>query len=136
MANHVKGRAVLIEVEKSDGVFVPVAGQRDGSLSRTVSEMDVSSKDMDAKEIELTHLEWSVECGGLYKLTDEGFELLEDAFNNKQAVKVRFAMTDFNYVGMAYITELSLEAGYEDAVSYSCSLTGSGELTKEEKTQA
>ena len=126
-----KGRAVLIEVEK-EGAWVPVAGQRDGSLSRTVDEMDVTTKDLDAKEIELTYLNWNIECGGLYKIADEGFALLEDAFMNKEAVKVRFAMTNATYSGMAYIVDLSMDAGYEDAVSYSCSLTGTGDLTKED----
>ena len=135
MAGHIKGRSVLIMVEK-DGEYIPVAGQREGNLSRTVDEMDVSSKDSDTRETELTFLNWEISCGGLVKLADEGFALLEEAFNNKEKVKVQFNLPEITYTGEAYITELSFDAPYEDVVTYSATLKGSSELTKADVTQA
>lgn len=128
MANHVRGRACLIKVKNLEGQFVPVAGQRGGSLSRTVENIDVSSKDMESREIELTYLTWTLSVDGLYKLSDNGFALLEKAFSAKEEVEVQFATADVIYSGKAYISELSFDASYEDVMTYSATIEGNGDL--------
>ena len=127
MANHIKGRGVIIEVEK-DGEFVKVAGQQGGSLARDVETVDISSKDSEFNEYELGQMEWSVSLDGLVKLEDAGFEYLEEAFMNKQEVKVQFLVGTKTYSGMCRITSLPLEFGYEDMTTYSCELQGTGTL--------
>lgn len=128
MANHIKGRGVIIEVEK-DGEFIPVAGQQGGSLSRDVETVDISSKDSEFNEYELGQMEWSVSLDGLVKLNDDGYAYLEDAFMKKEQVKVQFLVGDQTYSGMCMITSLPLEFGYEDMTTYSCELQGTGTLT-------
>lgn len=135
MANHIKGRGVIIEVEK-DGEFVPVAGQQGGSLARDVETVDISSKDSEFNEYELGQMEWSVSLDGLVKLNDDGYAYLEDAFMKKEQVKVQFLVGDQTYSGMCMITSLPLEFGYEDMTTYSCELQGTGTLTITPKTGA
>lgn len=131
MANLMKGRAVLIKVQKDED-WIVVAGQQGGSLERSVDTTEVTDKDSENRLLIGTYLSWSVSCDGLYKTTDEGFALLEDAFNQKKAIQIQFAMEDYIYTGEGMITELSFDAGHEDLVTYSCSIEGSGAL---ERTQ-
>ena len=128
MANHIKGRGVIIEVEK-DGEFVPVAGQQGGSLSREVETVDISSKDSEFNEYELGQMEWSVSLDGLVKLQDDGFALLEEKFMAKEQVKIQFVVGNQTFSGMCMITSLPLEFGYEDMTTYSCELQGTGTLS-------
>ena len=128
MANHIKGRGVIIEIEKG-GEFVPVAGQQGGSLSREVETVDISSKDSEFNEYELGQMEWSVSIDGLVKLADDGFALLEEKFMAKEEVKIQFLVGNKTYSGMCRITNLPLEFGYEDMTTYSCDLQGTGTLS-------
>lgn len=128
MANHIKGRGVIIEVEK-EGEFVPVAGQQGGSLSREVETVDISSKDSEFNEYELGQMEWSVSLDGLVKLQDDGFALLEEKFMAKEQVKIQFVVGNQTFSGMCMITSLPLEFGYEDMTTYSCELQGTGTLS-------
>lgn len=129
MANHIKGRAVVIKVADAEGEnYIAVAGQQGGSLSREVETVDVSSKDSEFNEYELGQLEWSVSLDGLVKLTDDGFKLLEEKFMAKEEVMIQFEANGNLYTGMCMITSLPLEFGYEDMVTYSAELQGTGTL--------
>lgn len=129
MANHIKGRAVIIKIQGEGDEWIAVAGQQGGSLSREVETVDVSSKDSEFNEFELGQMEWSVSLDGLLKLTDDGFELLEEKFMAKEEVMVQFVANGNTYEGQCMITNLPLEFGYEDMVTYSCDLQGTGTLS-------
>lgn len=128
MANHIKGRAVVIKIDK-DGEYIAVAGQQGGSLSREIETVDISSKDSEFNEYELGQLEWSVSLDGLVKLTDDGFKLLEEKFMAKEMVRIQFEANGQVYEGDCMITSLPLEFGYEDMMTYSCELQGTGTLS-------
>lgn len=130
-----KGRAVLIKVNVGTDEtpeWKAVAGQQGGSLERSVDTVEVSDKDSENRELLGTYLSWSIACDGLYKTTDEGFAALEAAFNNKELVKVQFAMEDFVYTGTGLITGLNFDAGHEDLVTYDATIEGSGTLERTE----
>lgn len=129
MANHIKGRAVIIKIQGEGDEWIAVAGQQGGSLSREVETVDVSSKDSEFNEFELGQMEWSVSLDGLLKLTDDGFKLLEEKFMAKEEVMVQFVANGNTYEGQCMITNLPLEFGYEDMVTYSCDLQGTGTLS-------
>lgn len=129
MANHIKGRAVIIKIQGEGDEWIAVAGQQGGSLSREVETVDVSSKDSEFNEFELGQMEWSVSLDGLLKLTDDGFKLLEEKFMAKEEVMVQFVANGNTYEGKCMITNLPLEFGYEDMVTYSCDLQGTGTLS-------
>jgi len=120
-----KGTAELPE-------YVKVAGQRGGTFNRGYDTIDVTSKDNNGwQDEEYGNGNWSIEADGLLVESDEGFKLLEAAFDNAEYVKVRFQTQAGNkYEGQAIISDFSIEAPYDDSATYSLSLNGKGAYTK------
>lgn len=76
--------------------------------------------------------EWSIDTEGLYVANDSSHKELGTAFDDGDpvCVVVRNNKTGTNmFGGLAYITDYSLEAPYDDAMTYSISLSGAGPLT-------
>lgn len=130
----VKGIDFLVMVEQADGVFVKVGGQRGATLNRSADTLETTSKDSDGfKEFESAFKEWSIDADGLYVAGDTGFQALEDSFMNGTKLKVQLAMpSGEQYEGMAVITDLPIEAPYDDMATYSVTLQGSGKLEKKQ----
>lgn len=130
----VKGIDFLVMVEQADGVFVKVGGQRGATLNRSADTLETTSKDSDGfKEFESAFKEWSIDADGLYVTDDIGFQALEDSFMNGTKLKVQLATpSGEQYEGMAVITDLPIEAPYDDMATYSVTLQGSGKLEKKQ----
>jgi len=89
---------------------------------------------------------WSESLAGLmsWELSGDGFVEFTNADANTKNVKdlftqmiadspevtVKFSDGTTYYVGNAFMTSLSVDAGVEENATYSISLTGSGELTQ------
>jgi len=89
---------------------------------------------------------WSESLAGLmsWELSGDGFVEFANADTNTKNVKelftqmvatnpevtVKFSDGTTYYVGDAFITSLSVDAGVEENATYSISLTGNGELTQ------
>ena len=130
-----KGLDILISVNTGTAetpTWTVVAGQRGAELSRSADTFDSTSKDSEGwKDNEAGLKEWSIETDGLLIEDDEGYQALEEAFMNSEKVKVQFASkTGAKYSGMAVVTSFPISAPYDDLVTYTCSLTGAGKLTK------
>ncbi|MCA1025786.1 phage major tail protein, TP901-1 family [Cytobacillus kochii] len=109
-----------------------VAGQRGGSLSRSADTIETTSKDGAGwKSFIPSFKEWSVEGDGVVVFSDEGFALIEQAYVSGDAVEVDVQMngTKSIYNGEAIINDFSVEMPYDDLMSYSISLQGTGALT-------
>lgn len=108
-----------------------LAGQRNASLSRSAESIDATSKDSAGnwKESIAGFKEFSIDCDGAFVESDEAYGLLETAFLNGDNV---VAYIEFpsgqKYEGETTITDLSLDFAYDDLVTYSISLQGSGAL--------
>ncbi|QDP39440.1 phage major tail protein, TP901-1 family [Radiobacillus deserti] len=93
--------------------------------------IDSTSKDTAGawKESLAGFKEWSIDCDGAYIESDTAYATLEQEFinNNNVDVLVTFP-SGLQYVGNATITDFSLEFPYDDLVTYSISLQGSGAL--------
>ncbi|WP_342045986.1 phage major tail protein, TP901-1 family [Bacillus sp. OTU530] len=112
-------------------VWTKVAGQRGGTFNRDVETIDTTSKDSTWSELDYGFASWSIEGDGLLVENDVAFVELEDAFMSKTIVKVRFeTAAGAKYEGNALITSLPIEAPYDDAATYSITLTGTGAPTK------
>lgn len=126
----------LIYVADEDGDsasdFVLVAGQREGTLSREYDTIDVTSKDnFGWGDMEYGNASWSIEGDGILVEDDEGFKMLEDAFDNAEYVKVRFETQAGNqYEGTTVISDFSIEAPYDDTATYDLTLEGKGKYEK------
>ena len=132
----IAGVDVLLKVKK-DGEFKVVGGQTGASLSRSANTIDVSDKTTGGWASSLVGLKsWSISTDGFVSLGDEGQELLEKAFDNRETIlaEIRLGKDDdakgVTYEGLCVITELSNEFGQDDAVTFSLSLAGAGELKR------
>jgi len=140
MPGKVSGVSVLLKI----GTNV-VGGQTGLSITRNMDTIDVTSKDNSttmAKEYLASWKDWSVDCDAFVVLGDVGQVALETAYAAGTVVTVLIrtganAATDgASYTGSAFITDLSLDASKDDAVTYTVSLQGSGALTRTVGIQA
>ena len=108
---------------------VAVAGQKDASINRGTSTVDITTKDNDGwNDYEAGQNEWSADFGGLVILNDAGYEALLNAWRTKKKVAVKYGTEEEWEEGMALITSLPSTAPTNDRTTFSCSLTGCGEL--------
>ncbi|MDA1958186.1 phage major tail protein, TP901-1 family [Bacillus cereus group sp. BcHK114] len=108
-----------------------LAGQRNATLSRSAETVDATSKDTAGfwKESLAGFKEWSIDCDGAFVESDAAYGLLETAFLNSENVNVYIELpSGTKYKGNCTITDFSLEFPYDDLVTYSISLQGSGAL--------
>ncbi|MFB5197882.1 phage major tail protein, TP901-1 family [Neobacillus sp. KR4-4] len=108
-----------------------LAGQRNATLNRSAESIDATSKDTAGfwKESLQGFKEWSVDADGAFVESDEAYGLLEQAFIDSTNVVVYLQLpSGTKYEGSCTITDFSLEMPYDDLVTYSISLQGSGAL--------
>lgn len=127
------GNLVLIEI---DGVVI--AGQKDASINMNTSTIDTTTKTTAtgwaSNTAEMN--DWSIDCGGLIDLEDEGYKKLKDAWRKKQHVTVKYGTAEAWEQGEACISSLSESAPMNDRCTYSASFVGTGELVSKTKEQA
>lgn len=113
-------------------VWTKVGGQRGASLSRSSDTFDATNKDsLGWKEFEAGFKEWSIEADGLVLTDDTAYTALETAYTAGAKVKVQIMDANgSDYTGTAIVTDLPIDMPYDDLVTYSCTLQGTGALTK------
>ena len=129
MAGAKRGLNVLV----STGEGQVLGGQRGATLNRGSETLDVSNKATGGawKEFIAGAKEWSIECDGILIDGDASFTALETAFLNGTIVKVKIGDdAGWGYNGNAIITDFPIEAPYDDALTYTVTLQGTGELSK------
>ena len=108
-----------------------IGGQHGCSLYMETETSETTTKDSGVwAESEATGLSWSVDCDGLVVVGDEGLEALETAWENLQQVDVKYGTAEKYKSGKAIITSLSSNSPSKEKTTYSVSLQGVGELTK------
>lgn len=108
-----------------------LAGQRNATLSRSAETIDATSKDTAGfwKESLAGFKEYSIDCDGAFIEGDEAYQILETAFINSENVDVYLELpSGTRYEGNCTLTDFSLEAPYDDLVTFSISLQGNGAL--------
>ena len=126
----VVGDDVLLKVKDLASGRI-LAGQQNASISRSASEIDVSTKGTNWAEKLPGQLSFSISADGLLVLDDEAYDLLEDAFHTRRAVEIYVEYPNcLKYEGMAIITAADLDMPFGDAVSYSFEFGGTGELKR------
>lgn len=127
----IAGVDVLIYAE-IDGAQTILGGQSGCSLSREANIIETTSKDAGGWAENMTGvLSWSVEAEGYVVVDDASFDELENKFLAREPVTIEVRMPNGTmYSGKAYISEFPLEAPQDDAMTYSLTFTGDGELEK------
>ena len=112
-------------------VLTPVAGQRGATLNRESDELDTSSKDSDGwADSDYGVNSWGFELDGVLSETDEGYEAMELAWEEKEPVFVVWQKPNRVYGGWANISEIPEEAPHDDVATYSMTLAGRGRYYK------
>ena len=130
------GMKVKLWIHK-EGTDQVLAGQRNATLNRSAETIDATSKDSEGfwTESLAGFKSFSIDCDGAFVESDEAYEILEDAFMNNEAVTVYIEFpSGRRYVGKTVISDFPLEMPFDDLVSYSLSLQGTGALHKVDDT--
>lgn len=146
-ADVIKGGHLMVFLEGN-----PIAFATSHSLSKTLNTQQISTKDHgDTAAVLPQNITWEVTTENLYSLT--GYQALNTAFNNMQAVTLYFGESTysqstaetsiveanpakqnwttagFGETGKAYITSLQVTAAAGDNATFSATFTGTGSLT-------
>lgn len=127
------GVDVLLKVKKGEQ-YIPVCAQKGLSLSRSAETIDVTDKTSGGYSESLVGLKsWGIETDGWICLGNESYELLLDAFDNREKIDVEIKVGDengFTYKGQCVITDFPEEFPMDDAISFSLSLAGASPLVR------
>ena len=130
----VTGVTCLIKVKTgttgTEADWVPVAGQRGATLNRGVDVADLTSKmSLGWHEGAPTIRNWSIDFDGLVIEDDEAYKLLEAAYMDGEILQVEVVTPAGNkYSGNAFLTDFPIDAPYDDAMTYTGTLQGTGPL--------
>lgn len=130
----VAGKDILLAVFNSSGdKLLAVAGQQGLTINRSKDSIEVTSKDTKGgwKSKVGGMKEWSIENDGLYVGEDESHRALNKAFHDDEMVCLKVINQKEKtsmFGGLAIVTDYPIEAPFDDAVTYSISLEGVGEL--------
>lgn len=133
-AKAVAGKDILLCVFDNSGAkLLAISGQQGLTINRSADSIEVTSKDTKGgwKSKIAGMKEWSIDTDGLYTPTDETHKELEKAFNagTPVCIKIMNAVTKKGmFGGLAVITDYSLEAPFDDSMTYSIALEGNGGL--------
>lgn len=135
----IAGKDILLSVWDSTGSkLIAVAGQQGLTINRDKDTIEVTSKDSQGwKQNIVGFKEWSIDNDGVYVRDHESHKLMKEAFDGDDPVLVKVtnqkAKTDL-FGGLALVTSYPIEAPYDDAVTYTVTLTGTGALVDLEDT--
>lgn len=128
------GKDILLCVFSGDGSkLLAVAGQQSLTINRSADTVETTSKDTEGgwKSQIAGMKEWSIDTDGAYIMSAESHKLLQKYFEDGSLVCLKIVdATDLKslFGGLAVITEYTLEAPYDDAMTFSCSFSGNGAL--------
>ena len=130
----VAGKDIILAVFDSTGAnLLAISGQKGLTINRAADSIEVTSKDTQGgwKSKIAGMKEWSVDNDGFYIPSHASHKALGTAFQNSDPVCIKIVNGKTKksmFGGLAYVTDYSLEAPYDDGMTYSISLEGNGAL--------
>ena len=133
------GTDLILKVSPSSGgVEAKLMHSQNVSLSMNVDTIDISTKDSSGwRDLLGGQKSFSLSADGLMDFAgvaaDTEVDELFDQMYGRTAVTFTFALSTpagYTITGSGFITSLEISGGTEDAPTYSCSIEGTGELTK------
>ena len=121
-----------VQITNPGPTYVLLGGQRNAKLNRSTDEADATSKDSAGWHEGLPVIRnWSIESDQLVLESDAAYLALEKAYLNKARVHIQAAMPSGSvYNGIGSLTDFPMEGPHDDLLSGSCTIMGSGALTK------
>lgn len=140
LAKAVAGKDIILSIwDETGDTLLAVAGQQGLTINRDKDTIEITAKDANGgwKQYLGGFKEWSIENDGVYVRSHESHKKLAAAFNGDDAILIKVTnqktQTDM-FGGLAILTSYPLEAPYDDAMTYSISLQGTGPLVDLEET--
>lgn len=129
----VAGKDILLAIFDNTGAnLLAIAGQQGLTINRSADSLEVSDKNTGGWKAKLPGMkEWSIDNDGLYVASDESHKELGKAFDEGNFVCIKVINQREKkalFGGLAIVSDYSLEAPYDDAMTYSISLDGNGAL--------
>lgn len=128
------GKDILLSLwDVTGSKLLAIAGQQGLTINRDKDTLEVTSKDTIGgwKENIVGLKEWSIDNDGVYVRDHESHKLLKKTYDGDDPVLIkvvnRKTQTEM-FGGLAFLTSYPIEAPYDDAVTYTISLTGTGAL--------
>ncbi|CAG9621093.1 phage major tail protein, TP901-1 family [Sutcliffiella rhizosphaerae] len=129
----IAGKDIVLSIWSTDGnSLLAVAGQQGLTINRDKDTFEVTSKDSNGwKEFLGGFKEWSIDNDGIYVRSHDSHKLLKKIFEGDDPVLIKVTNqkteTDM-FGGLAILQSYPIEAPYDDAVTYTASLQGTGAL--------
>lgn len=130
----VAGKDIILAVFDATGTdLLAISGQKGLTINRSADSIEVTSKDTKGgwKSKIAGMKEWSVDNDGFYVPSHASHKALGIAFQNSDPVCIKIVNGKTQksmFGGLAYVTDYSLEAPYDDGMTYSMTLDGNGAL--------
>lgn len=130
----IAGKDIILAIFDATGErLLAVSGQQGLTINRSAETIEVGSKDGNSGWIgKIAGMkEWSIDNDGLYVPSGETHKVLGEAFEESNPVCLKIINNKTEtamFGGLAYVTDYSLEAPYDDAMTYDISLDGNGAL--------
>ena len=130
----IAGKDILLAIFDPTGTNLwAISGQQSLTINRTADSIETSSKDTAGGwKSKITGMkEWSIENEGLYVPSDDAHKALSKAFEEGSLVcaKVVNGKTKKGmFGGLATVSDYSIDAPFDDAMTYSITLDGNGAL--------
>ena len=134
VAKAVAGKDILLCIWNMEGTdLLAISGQQGLTINRSADTIEITSKDTQGgwKAYLAGMKEWSIDNDGLYVPSDQSHKILSQAFNSGDPVCIKVVDGKRKvgmFGGLAVITDYPIEAPHDDAVTYSITLSGMGEL--------
>jgi TP901-1 family phage major tail protein len=124
----IAGVDVLVKVGATPEV---VGGQSGAELSRSMNVIETTDKTSNGWVTKIGGTkEWSIELEAFMVVGDTGFSAMNTAFANREEVDVEMEVGGILFKGKALISDFPLSAPQDDAVTFSITLEGTGELVE------
>lgn len=130
----IAGKDIILAVFDATGTdLLAISGQQGLTINRSADSIEVTSKDTKGgwKSKIAGMKEWSVDNDGYYVPSHASHKALGTAFQNSDPVCIKIVNGKTKasmFGGLAYVTDYSIEAPYDDGITYSISLEGNGAL--------
>lgn len=130
----IAGKDILLAIfDETGSQLLALSGQQGLTINRSAESIEVSSKDTAGgwKSKIPGMKEWSIDNDGLFVPKNKAHQTLSKAFENSDLVCIKVINQKEKagmFGGLAAITDYSIEAPYDDGMTYSITLEGNGAL--------
>lgn len=111
---------------------IPIAGQQGATLNQSMQAINITNQ-INAEWAErIPGLRyWNIQCNGMYVVSADALQALEDAFLNNSELNIKVAFGNQHFIGKAILVDFPLNTVYQAQFKYSLRLLGVGELKLE-----